>query len=89
VQHGVDQRQRIRGYISTRKNNHVNDVAMSDKDGISGVEAELKWWGTGASSVIQDAQRALASGQSADDVAKSYGVSARTLNKWLAAAKQP
>jgi hypothetical protein len=79
----------LRGYVSTTKNNHTSDVAISNKDGVSGVEGELKWWSAGASQIVEGAQKALASGQSADDVAKSYGVSVQTLNKWLAAAKQP
>lgn len=78
----------VRGYISTSKNNRINDVAISTKVGVSRVEAELKWWSASASGVIEEAQKALASGTSPDDVAKGYGVSAETLNKWLAAAKQ-
>lgn len=86
----VDERLRfVHGYISTSKNNQLSDVPLSNKDGISGVEAELKWWSAAASQVIQEAQKALASGKSADDVGKDYGVSAQTLDKWLAAAKQP
>jgi hypothetical protein len=79
----------VRGYSSTGGNGQLSDAAISNDDGVSGVEAELKWWSAGAAQIVQEAQKALASGQSPDDVAKSYGVSAQTLNKWLAAAKQP
>jgi hypothetical protein len=83
----VDERLRfVRGYMSNKPNVYV---AMSPPDGVAGTQAELKWWSGAVSPVVSDAQKALASGQSADDVAKSYGVSAQTLNKWLAAAKQP
>jgi hypothetical protein len=83
----LDERLRFaRGYMTNKTNVFV---AMSAPDGVAGVQAELKWWSGAASGVVQDAQKALASGQSADDVAKSYGVSTQTLNKWLAAAQQP
>lgn len=86
----VDERlQFVRGYISTGQNNQVNDVPISNKDGVGGTLAELKWWGATSSEVVKDVQAALVADQSLDDVAKSYGVSAQTLNKWLAAAKQP
>jgi hypothetical protein len=81
----IDERFRfVLGYTSDKSN---VDVPMPLPDGAPGVQAELKWWSSAASRVIQDAQKALASGQSAADVARGYGVSAATLSKWLAAAK--
>jgi hypothetical protein len=72
----------LRGYV--RNNNQ--DVVTSPSDGTAGVKVELKWWSDAASTVIQEANKALGAGKSREDVAKSYGISVETLNKWLAGA---
>jgi hypothetical protein len=72
----------MRGYVS----NNGRYTMLAPQQGATQAAAELAWWGKAAATVIEQSKKALAAGKSADDVAKTYGVSADTLKKWLAAA---
>jgi hypothetical protein len=75
--------QYVRGFVSS----NGKYTMFTAQQGAAGATAELAWWGKAAADVITESKKALASGKSPADVAKGYGVSADTLNKWLAAAK--
>jgi hypothetical protein len=74
----------VRGYIG---NNGRYDV-ISTSEGDASAKAEFAWWSKSVSDLIEDARKALAAGKSSAKVATAYGVSAQTLDQWLAGATQ-
>ena len=73
----------VRGYVW----NNGQLTAVSDADGAAGVQAELLWWSRNMSVEMGKIRKRLGAGDKPEAIAKDYGVSAPTLESWVATIK--